>query len=302
MYEIQKAIKKVIERYIVNQTPITTALASGITTIPLASSRRYACDDLVVIFNKPAMDQQAEGEVHTIVDIPDNNNIVIDAGLIEDYTLENSFVEKMVGGTFLEAVYLGDPEVIPRYPAITVDAKTKTNEWLTLESTSEQFTIDVTVMVEAEMYDTQYELMHRYTKAIETALFRTFYPLVEPFDQTTLVNAIVPADTMIQIADEDMLLCSGGSWIWLESYDYLRSNRVINSLGNGVYELLLPVSRPFDAGTLIIRPKRHIYNTIPKQTQYGTINKGTTLKAAQISWTAQEEVRRYVNYIDSLIL
>lgn len=302
MFEIQQSIKKIIERFIVNKTPTTAALSDGNTSIPVKSSRRYQCKDLVVIFNKPSMEQRAEGEVHTIVDIPDNSHIVIDEGLIENYSLDNSFVEKMVGGTFLEAVYIGDPEVIPQYPAITVDAKSKANSWLTLESTSEEFTIDISIYVEAEFYDTQYELMHRYTKAIETALFRSFYPLVKPFNQTTLVNSVNPQDKIIKIADEDLLLCSGGGWFWLESFDFLRSNRIRESLGNGVYELILPVSRSFDPGDLIIVPTRHIYNTIPAQIQYGTVNKGTTLKAAVITWTASEEVRRYVPFIDSLAL
>lgn len=302
MFEIQQAIKKIIERFIVNKTPITEALSVGQTVIPLASSRRYQCGDLVIIFNKPSMEEKAEGEVHTIVNIPDNNHITIDKGLIEVYTLANSFVEKMVGGTFLEAVYIGDPEVIPQFPAITVDAKSKSNSWLTLESTSEEFTIDITVYVEASQFDLQYELMHRYTKAIETALFRSFYPLVKPFDQTTLAEDVSSGSTLIKITDEDMLLCRGGGWFWLESYDFLRSNRVKQSLGNGVYELIIPVSRDFKKDDLVIFPGRHIYNSLPAQIQYGTINKGTTLKASIINFTCSEEKRRFIPFIDSLIL
>ncbi len=302
MYDLQKAIKTIIARYIVNMTPITSALNIGDTTIPLESSRRYKCGDLVVVYHKVAMNQKGEGEVHTIADIPDNNNIIIDNALISDYSLENSFVEKMVGGTFLEAIYLGDPEVIPQYPAITIDAKSKSNSWMTLESIQEEYSIDISVYVEADQFETQYELMHRYTKAIEDSLFRSFYPLVQPFDQTTLVEPVEPADRIIRIADEDMLICGNSGWFWLESYDYLRSNRPIESLGNSIYELVQPVSRPFNAGDLVIRPRRHFFNTLPAQIQYGTVNKGTTLKASRISYVAQQERRLYIPYIDSLVL
>lgn len=302
MLHLQKAIKKIIERFIVNKTPVTSELFDGDTTIPVESSRRYECGDIIVVFHKPSFDQRAEGEVHTIIDIPDKDNITIDSGLIENYPLSNTFVEKMVGGTFLEAVYLGDPDVIPQYPAITVDAKTKTNSWFTLESTQEEYTIKITVYVEADQYETQYELMHKYAKAIEDSLFRSFYPLVEPYDSTTLTEDVEPDDKIIKIADEDMLLCGQAGWIFLENYDYLRSNRVTESLGNGIYELAIPASRRFSKGDLVIRPRRHFFNTLPAQVDYGTVNKGTTLKATVITYNATEEVRRYVPYRDSLIL
>ena len=301
MIELQKAIKKIIERFIINKTPVTSALSKGDTTIPVESSRRYECGDIVVVFHKPSFDQRAEGEVHTITDIPNKDNIIIDSGLIENYSLSNSFVEKMVGGTFLEAVYLGDPEVIPQYPAITVDAKTKSNSWFTLESTQEEFTIEISVYVEADQYESQYELMHTYTKAIENALFRSFYPLVEPYDSTTLAEDVEPDDKIIRLDDQDMLLCGQSGWIFLENYDYLRSNRVTESLGNGAYELTIPASRRFNKGDLVIRPRRHFFNTLPAQVQYGTVNKGTTLKAAVITYNATEEIRRFIPYFDGLI-
>ena len=92
MFEIQKAIKKIIERFIVNKTPLTANLNIGDIKIPIESSRRYECEDEVVIFHKPSMEEKAEGEVHKIVDIPDNDHITINEGLIENYSKENSFV------------------------------------------------------------------------------------------------------------------------------------------------------------------------------------------------------------------
>jgi len=303
MLYIQKAIKKVIERFIVNMTPLTSSVSVGATTIPVKSSRRYEPFNTVVIYNKPSADIQAEGEVHKIIDIPDRNSIVIDEPLVSSYSLSNSFVEKMIGyesgnEKFLEAVYIGDPAVIPMYPAITVDAKSRSSEWMTLESTSETFDIDITVYVEEVDYETQYELMHAYVKSIENSLFRSFYPLVEPFDITTLTEAVKVGDTQIKVADGATMPCEG--WIWLESYDFLRNNKIIDNLGNNTFQLLFAVSESFDVGDSVIRPRRHIYNPLPASTQYGVVNKGTLLKAAVISYKAQEEVRRYVPYIDPL--
>lgn len=300
MRDIQRAIRKIIERFIVNKTPLTSALSAGNTTISLESSRRYQCEDEVVIFNKPSMDEKAEGEVHKIIDIPNRNSIVIDGPLIESYTKTNSFVEKMIGGTFLDGVYLGDPEVIMQFPAITIAAKSKSNSWLTLESTTAEYAIDITVYTEATDHERAEDIMHAYADAIELGLFRSFYPLVKPFDRTTLVEPASVGDTIIKLEDEDMLLCGSSSWIWLESYDFLRFNAVKQSLGNGEYELLHGLTANFEKGDFVIRPRRHIYNSLPAQIQYGTVNKGTMLKAAVISYTAHEEIRRYVPYVDSL--
>jgi len=67
-----------------------------------------------------------------------------------------------------------------------------------------------------------------------------------------------------------------------------------------VYELILPVGANFSAGDSVIRPHRHIYNTLPHSTKYGTVNKETMLKAAVISYRAQEEVRRFTPFLDPL--
>jgi len=303
MLYIQKAIKKVIERFIVNMTPVTSSLPSGTTTIPIESSRRYEPYNTVVIYNKPSSDVQSEGEVHTIVSIPDRNSIVIDNALVESYPLANTYVEKMIGyesgsEAFLEAVYIGNPSVIPRYPAITVEAKSRSSEWLTLESTTETYEIDITVYVTEADYQTQYELMHAYVKGIENALFRSFYPLVEPYGLTALAEDVSEFDFTIKVTSDTVLPCEG--WIWLESYDFLRSNKIEEYLGNNVYKLAFPASRDFSAGDSIIHPRRHIYNTLPVSTQYETVGEGTLLKAAVISYTVQEEVKRYTPFVDGL--
>jgi len=303
MLYIQKAIKKVIERFIVNMIPTTDNLSIGATTIPVESSRRYEPYNTIVIYNKPSSNVQAEGEVHKIIDIPNRNSIVIDNPLVENYPLTNTYVEKMIGyesgnESFLEAVYIGNPAVIPRYPAITIDSSSRSSEWMTLESTSETYNLEITVYVTEADYQTQYELMHAYVKGIENALFRSFYPLVEPYDITTLAENMGEFDTQMKVTDDSVLSCEG--WIWFESYDFLRVNKIKEYLGNNVYRLAFPASRNFESGDNVIKPRRHVYNTLPASTKYGTVNKDTILKAATISYTVQEEVRRYTPMIDPL--
>lgn len=305
MLDIQKSIKRIIERFIVNKVPLIEPVSTGSTTVKIETTRRFCVGEGIVVYNKPAPTIQATGEVHIISDIIDRNTIIIDSGLVADYPLLNSFVEKLIGyesgnEQFIDGVYIGDPAVIPRYPAITIDAKSRSSEWITLESTSEQFDIDITVYVQASDFELQYEMMHAYVKAIESSLFRSFFPLVEPYDITTLAADVEADDTTIQVSNGDFLVCPTLSWIWLESVDFLRPNRIKKILSPNVFELQFPTGREFEAGDTVIRPHRHIYNTLPHSTQYGTVNKGTMLKAAVISYKAQEERRRYVPYLDPL--
>jgi len=302
MLELQEAIKRIIERFIVNITPIDQFTAKGAFTLPVASSRRYRPGDEVAIYNQSILDASGEGEIKTIACIPDANSIELCEPTIDDYTAGDSFVQKIIGGRFVEGIYIGDPAKISHFPAITINAREKTNEWFTLTSTSETFNIDISIFTTAGDYESSYRLMHTYAKKVEEALFRSLFPLAAPYHIGTLASDVDSSDTTIQITNaQDILGVSG--FIWLESWDYLRNNRVreVLDVDAGVYELAFPVGRDFSAGDSVIRPGRHFYNAFPRGIQYGTINQESTVfKAAVVSYMAQEEVKRGVPFIDPL--
>ena len=299
MIQLQEAIKKIIERYVVGIVPLTDSVSAGDCIIPVESSRRFKYNDQVIVYNKRSLNEAGEGEVHNIDCIIDSKHIKLDANLQQSYGATNSFVQKFVGGTFLEAVYLGDPAVIPRYPAITIDAKNKSNEWFTLESTKSEYSIDITVYCEASDYEQGYRLMHSYAKEIEDSLWRSLYPIVGPYYTLTLAEDIVVGDLVFRTEPSDIIL-PGGAWIFVESWDYLMFGLIDEYLGNYVYRLRVPANKPFSAGDTVIKPTRHFFNTKPASVSYGTVNKDTMLKAAQISYEASEEIRRFVPYVDSL--
>lgn len=302
MLGLQEAIKKIIERFIVNITPIDQFVAKGSTTVPLTSSRRYRAGDEVAIYNQSILDASGEGEIKTIACVPDANTIELCEPTIDDYTANDSFVQKLIGGRFVEGIYIGDPAKISHYPAITINAREKTNEWFTLTSTTSTFTIDITIFTTAGDYESSYRLMHTYAEKIEEALFRSLFPLAAPFGVTTLANDVDATDTVIQVTSpQDILGVSG--FIWLESWDFLRSNRIKNVLDidSGTFELVFPAGRDFSAGDNVIRPGRHFYDAFPRGIQYGTINQESTVfKAAVISYMAKQEVKRGTPFIDPL--
>lgn len=297
--DLQDAIKVIIERFLANMTPVTAPVAVGDTRVSVISSRRYQIGDQVVVYETSPQEEDA-GEVRFIDDIPDLTTIVLDQPLRTIYPSVTSFVEKLVGGTFVRAVYIGDPPVIAQYPAITINARSKNNEWMTLESTKATYNIDIGVVVEAAHYESSYRLMMHYTHAIEQSLWRSIYPLCRPYLSLELLEDLNPGDNIIRVRDSDVGQLQECNFVFLESYDYLRDNRIAENLGNGVYKLQWIVDRQFLAGSHLIYPYRHIFNSRPATIQYGTINAGTLLKGSVISYTAEEEVRRFYPFIDSM--
>jgi len=301
MLDIQKALKKVIEKFIVNQLALTADVNDGDSTISVASSRRFVVGDTIFIGNPVT----GAGEWNTICRVPDNLSVTLEDPVGDDYNVQDNIVRKLHGieaasRQSLKGVYLGNPNVIQSFPAITVNARRSSAEPFTLESVTEKFEIEIGVYIMAADYELQYELMQVYAKAIQNALFRTLYPLVEPFGLTTLAEPVVPSDTTIKLVDETILQCNVG-WIFLESADALRPNKPINYQGNGVYQLAIAVGKDFAAGDKVIIPHRHIYNALPRGTEYGAVNsqKGL-LEAAIISWSGDEERRIHVPYRDPL--
>lgn len=299
MIQLQESIKKIIERYVVGIIPLTDSVEAGDCVIPVQSSRRFKYNDEVIIYNQANLNDSGEGEVHKVECIIDSTTIQIDEPLVQGYSSTNSFVQKFVGGTFLAGVYLGDPVVIPRYPAITIDAKSKDNEWFTLESTKSSFSIDITIYAEAADYEQSYRLMHTYAKEIEDALWRSMYPIVGPYYELTLAEPIAVGDIVFKVDPSDIIL-PPGAWIFVESWDYLMFGLIDEYLNNNVYRLRVPANKTFSVGDKVIKPTRHFFNTKPASIRYGTVNKDTMLRAAVLSFEAQEEVRRLFNYIDPM--
>ena len=303
MLDLQKAIKLVIERYIAQMVPLTQTVTAGTNHAYVESIRRFSLGDTVVIRNSGTVD----AELLNVSGVNQSEKrLIFEEELDQDWDVSGGYIQKLIGFSsgnqeFLKAVYLGDPAVIQQYPAITVDAKSLSSEWLTLESTREKFEIDITVYIDGlAYYESQYELMHAYVKAIRMSLFRSLYPLVQPYFSTTLIEDAAAGESTIQVNDPDFTSCARGSWVFLESVDHLIPNRIIEDMGGGTMRLLRQLAQNFSVGDTVIMPQRHFFNTIPHTTNYGTVNKGTMLKAAQISYKAEEETRRMVPYVDPL--
>lgn len=306
MLEVEKAIKRIIEKYIVSATPLISDASAGTDSIYVQSTRRYRSDDSIAIYDPAlASTDQGDAEFNKIKCIVDSNTLTLYDPLKTTFPSATSLIQKTVktdedgSDSIIEAVYTGDPEAIPRYPAITIEGKSEDIEWLTIESISNSYNIDITIYVEAADFQSQREVMMSYVKQIKESLFRSLYPLAKPYYQTTLAEDLIAGDTVVRLTDQNFL-AFGGLYVFFENGDFLRSASIRKYLGNGVYELMFPLDVDFSAGDLLIRPGRHLYDAMCKSVEYGTVSKGTMLKAARISYFVKQERLIHSPYRDPM--
>ena len=209
----------------------------------------------------------------------------------ENYSTSVTKVQNLVdGGMWVHGIYIGDPPVIGRYPAITIFGGSRKSEWLTIDSTSERFDVDISVYIESAFYDTSVEYVYKLTKSIERTLFNNFYPLVEPYCSTVLTEDVTATDTVIRVEDDD--INREFAWFFLESEKYTRHASPKCYLANGVIELKFPLGVEFSAGDYVIFPGRHFYDTRAESTEYGSVVKNSLLWGSRISYFATEMVDR----------
>lgn len=296
MLALLTAIKTIIERYIVGKVSLLTNAVKGDTVIEVASARRFNIGDLIAVYSKPAVDQSSLADIRTIVQVPDWQIIVIDKPLSQSFPKATSGIEKTWNRQFIDGVYIGNPPVLPAYPAITVEMIAKENEPLTLESTTEDYTIAITVFSDASDFQGQYGLMLKLAQEIENSLFRSLYPLVEPFDSAPLAEPVDVADRTIRLAEtiNAEFPLQPNQDIFIESTDRLSHLRVCKNVGSLLYELTSIAYGPFNVGDLVIRPRRHFYMTFPERIDFADIDsKDGPLKAARLTYIAREERNRF---------
>ncbi len=292
MEEVLDAVRKIIHRW-VNTTVRTVAdLDRGDTLIPVKNANRFSINDQVMLRNDTEY-----CEIGLVVENVDYtaNCVTLTTPILNDWTTaSNTVLIKTIHNQFVQGIYIGDPDVIPRYPAITVNGVSRGSEWLTLESTKESYEIEIGVYVQASTHERGYRFLLNMAHTIQLGLKRNILPLVADYDVTSLSDDITACDTTIRVTDRSLFnnnrriiieddLESTENWVigWFDETEDPSQNA-----------LQLHDSVPYSfssSDTTIIVPKRFIYNSWPKDIQYGTIHKGELLKAAKINWFAWEE-------------
>jgi len=226
--------------------------------------------------------------------------ITVSTSVLNDWTTaENTVLIKTINEQFVQGIYIGEPDVITRYPAITVNGISRSSEWLTLESTKERYQIEVTVYVKDSTHEQSYRFCMAMADEIQKGLKYNITPLISDYDITSLTQDIAVGDTTIYVADRSLF--NNHRRVMIEDPFESHENWVTTWFdeaedpSQGALRLKDCVPYAFSASdTTIVVPNRFIFNSWPDNIQYGSIHKGELLKAAKISWFAEEEEMQHL--------
>ena len=290
------SVRRIISRWVSTNTPVSSDVSAGDTTINVVASKRFKQGDEVMLRNP------FTGETPLYVDeIVDDTHIKLTSPVKFPWKVgETSILEKTFRQNFVQGVYIGEPDGIPMYPAITVNALNRDSDWLTLDSTKEAYRIKVTVYVKAGNQEDTYRFLLNIVDTIQYGLKQNFYPLVAPYDVTTPKFNISSGDEYIKVNDVSIFNTTTKHRILIEDL-FKTQEFVVSEVVD--FETIRVSPKVCDNylisdGAKVISVKRFFYNSWPDNIEYGTIFKGTMLKAATISWFAWEEELHLNNPVD----
>ena len=286
MEYILDSVRRIIARWVSTQTVLTVDAEPGDTILTVNTSNRFRENDEVIIRNS------TQGETPVFVDsILDETHIQISDPVRFRWEIDdNSILEKMFNQDMVQGIYLGDPDVIPRYPAITVTALNRSSEWLTLGSTQETYNIQIAIYVRDSNQEGAYRFLLQMVDTIQKGLKQNIYPLVGPYNTTTLKADISSNDTFIKV--NDISLFEKGSRINIEDRWKVEEFMVQSVVDFETLQLDRTACYSWNVSdnTQVIKLDRFFFNSWPATIDYGKIFKGTMLKAATIDWFAWEEL------------
>jgi len=287
MLGVLTSLKDTIIRYGLSSQAITQNATAGTKTVKIPMSRKFFEGETVVIRN----DQM--GEIGVIDQITDESTIILEENLVRNWTVaEGTVFEKAPGGQYIKRIYLGDPDVIPDYPAITIVGDSREEDWWTIGSTTVKWNCTISCLFEDDGLENSYENMLLMTKTIEDALWANRKPVFGKITESNLSADLLTNETSMTVDDTDKML----PWHQAIVEDYYRTQYIeivtVVDSNNIIFRPNVGFDFLTSRNAKIIVPSRWTMWTKPGSTTYGYIHKGTLLKASQISWFGQEEVVR----------
>ena len=296
--DILDSLRRVVSRWVDTQTPIVADVLPGDHALQVESTVRFEAGEEVMI------EGPTEGEPSLVIDeIIDETNLTLTTPVQNEWLSDDNIVlRKLINGQFVDGIYIGDPDVIPKYPAVTITAQNITSDWMTLDSTREYYDVEVALYVQSDTHENGYRFMLRMANEIREGLKRNIYLLVNDFDTTSIKANVQGGDKYIYVDDssifETPLTDRNSSYPRLSDARAIIENRweseetrVQRIISDNVIEIDPIACRDYDTDNnpIVIRPKRFIYNSWPYSIDYGKVAKESLLQAAVIKWFAEEE-------------
>ena len=281
-----EGLRRIIARWVITESPLTANAAIGASTITVRNTIRFQAGDEILIKNN--LDDPDIENGLTVKRVIDETHIELNRPLSFAWTVAaGCSVMKTFHGNYVRAIYLGEPDTIPQYPAITVNGTSKNSEWYTTRATKERYNVEIGVFVEDATQEEGYKFLLEITAIIEQGLKRNIYPLVDSYETFQLTQDIAPGDVYIKVDDTSKFVC--GNITLIEDEYKMHENHVKEVVDGTTLRMETPIHVPYlAANTQLIKPDRFIHNSWPSDTNEGKIHKGTLLKCAVISYFAEE--------------
>jgi len=298
MEDVLDGVRRIIHKWVNTISPITEDVIVGTSQVKLRAVHRFAEGDQVMLKNANIYET---GKIIQSVDT-DTKIVTLDNPILNSWTVtEGTQLIKTINELFVQGIYMGEPEVIPRYPAICVNGISRSSEWMSLEFTKERFEIEITIFVKESTHEAGYRFLMNLTDMIQKGLKRNLVPLVNDYDVLALVEDINNDDIIITIENTTVFQINNRILIedkYQSEEHWIKAVYPIDNPSNGVrVHLANPVCGDFSASdTSIILARRFVFNSWPANIEYGKIHKGELLRAAKISWFAEEAEKQWSRY------
>jgi len=284
MKEVLDTLRNICLRFLAGTQSITADVSIGDTEAYVVSSRRFLVGEEIVIRDS------SQGELLTVTDVPESNKIEFEPAVIANWAVADGVViEHAINQQYLRRVYVGEPDVIPDYPAIVITGNDRSSEWWTIKSTKERWNCTITILVQDDGTEQAYETLLHLTSKLEESLYSQFFPLIGKTKTVAVTADLSPGDTVVSVSDTSGF--EPNNMIVLEDADYTEEHRIRRIIDATTFEMTRAVEHEFKVAmsAIVIKPSRWVLDSRPESTNYGHIHKGTLLKASQISWFCEEE-------------
>ena len=284
MEEVLDSLRKIINRWVNTEVDLTEDAEVGDVLLKVKTAMRFRDGDEVMLTDG----NEFEHPLY-VKSVVDETTIELTSSLKFVWPVyKGSKVKKAVAGKLVQSIFLGEPNVIQRFPAIVVVGDNQNSQWTTFESTTETYDVSISSYIEDSTLEDGYRALMRMTKLIEFGLKRNMFPLVGERSHASIIQPIAPGDIYIKVDSTAGMVSE--QLILLEST--FRAEQVVikSILDESTIELVQGAYYPYplidDPRAIIVT--RFLYKCWPKTINYGFVHKDTLLKASKISWSGEE--------------
>lgn len=283
MEQILDSLRKIIYRWLNTETVFTQNVSVGATVIHVDNSMRFMPNDEIAITDG------TEFEFPIVIKaILDETTIQLATPTNFAWNSSNGYIKKSIAGQFVQGIYIGDVSTILKFPAVVINGKSKSSEWTTLESTTEKYEVSISCYVEESTQESGYRALLRMANIIERGLKRNVFPVVGEIGPIDIIESIDSGDYFIKVDDTDGLVAN--QLIIIEDKYHAEDASIDEVIDSQTIKLHKNIFNDYvtidDPKLLVIT--RFLYKSWPASIDFTTIQKDTLLKAATISWSAEE--------------